>query len=329
MFEKGMTVVIIPGVREKRAFPLWSARCVFAALLLFGCLLLCSCGEDHEEQTVVHLNKLQKLPTEEQVVPPALRLAVAAIISPEGTIQSYRPLVDYLSARLGAPVQLVQRRTYWEVNEMIARRQVDVAFVCTGAYLQQGEQRIMSLLVVPQVHGKNTYRAAVIVRADSPIASFQGFRGKVFAFTDPLSNTGYLYPVTLLKAMGTTPDRFFKRTIFTYSHDRSIEAVLDGVVQGASVDEIVLQHAQEKDPSLASRIKVILRSPEFGMPPVVVPVGTPEEKKARLRRLFLEMDRDPAGQKALAKLGIDRFVAPDPHMYKMGCPPEQCPTFKR
>ncbi len=316
----------------KSIFTRGSRGVVLPALSLLLALLLLPAGCDQRrqrERRVVHLHKLQRLPETERARPPALRLAVAAIISPEGTIESYRPLVDYLSSRLGAPVQLVQRRTYWEVNEMIARRQVDVAFVCTGAYLQQGEEPIMSLLVVPQVHGRETYRAAVIVRRDSGITSFQGLRGKLFAFTDPLSNTGYLFPVSLLKARGTTPDRFFKRTIFTYSHDRSIEAVVDGVVQGASVDNIVLEHAMEKDPSLKRRLRVLLRSPRYGMPPVVVPVGTPEAKKERLRSIFLGMERDPAGRRALASLGIDRFVVPDPKMYRGTCPPVEAEPFKR
>lgn len=65
-----------------------------------------------------------------------IRVAVAAILSPTGTIDSYTPLITYLEDVLGKPVKLVQRRTYKEINELLSRGSVDVAFVCTGAYIE-------------------------------------------------------------------------------------------------------------------------------------------------------------------------------------------------
>jgi ABC-type phosphate/phosphonate transport system substrate-binding protein len=47
-------------------------------------------------------------------------------------------MLDYLSAKLERPVELVQRRTYTEVNDLIAKEGVDVAFVCTSVYVARG-----------------------------------------------------------------------------------------------------------------------------------------------------------------------------------------------
>ncbi len=248
-----------------------------------------------------------------------LRVAVAAIVSPEGTLNSYRSLLAYLGHLLGRGVELVQRRTYWEVNDMISRGEVDLAFVCTGAYLQQGREHIMSILVVPQIHGRTTYKASVIVAADSRIKSFDDLKGKVFAFTDPLSNTGYLFPMDLVEKRDETVETFFKRTIFTYSHDRSIQAVVDGVVDGASVDNIVYENTIRKRPRIASLTRVIEQSREFGMPPVVVPKGIDKGEMKRLRAIFLNMDKDPEGRAVLNRLGMDRFVLPLSTLYEAPC----------
>lgn len=80
----------------------------------------------------------------------AVKMAVAAMLSPQGTVISYRPLQGYLEHRLGRPVQLVQRRTYQEVNELLARNMVDLAFVCTGAFKVGRRQGIMDLLMAPR-----------------------------------------------------------------------------------------------------------------------------------------------------------------------------------
>src|SRR5512139_2045024 len=66
----------------------------------------------------VYLSQRQPLPTPSMQVTP-LHVAVASVISPRGAVESYQPLLDYLSAQLNRPVELVQRRTYAEVNDLI------------------------------------------------------------------------------------------------------------------------------------------------------------------------------------------------------------------
>ncbi len=295
--------------------------CCLWVFFLTLCLLLLGCDNGKEKKApVVRLDKLKALAAarpETSSIP--FRVAVAAIVSPEGTVESYRPLLAYLGEKLNRKTQLIQRRTYWEVNDMIAKNRVDLAFICTGAYIQQEKMHAMSILVVPEIDGKVTYNAVIIVSAKSNIQSFEDLRGKVFAFTDPLSNTGYLYPLHLLTERCSTPDEFFHKTIFTYSHDRSIMAVVDGVADGASVDNIVYKNALRKDPRLKEKLKVIMKSEDFGMPPVVVPSNISSIKRKRLESIFLHMHEDPKGRAALKHLGIDRFVRPTMELYSAPC----------
>ena len=288
---------------------------VLLAFLLVGVLLTGCARTQAETLPTVRLHDLQPLPTVNQEVVP-LRVSVAAMISPQGTVESYRPLLDYLSQELGRPVELVQRRTYAEVNDLIGRNEVDVAFVCTRAYVLGHRQFGMQLLVIPEVQGKRVYFSEIIVRQEAPIQKIEDLRGHIFAFTDPLSNTGYLYPIYLLHTLGERPETFFARTFFTYSHDNAIYAVADGVADAAAVDSLVLQYALQRDPGLKKRIRVIHRSPPFGMPPVVVGPEIRPPLKATLRDIFLTMHQDPNGRRALDVLGVDRFVAGDDSAYQ-------------
>jgi phosphonate transport system substrate-binding protein len=216
---------------------------------------------------------------------------------------------------LGRPVELIQRRTYAEANELIKQNKVDLAFVCTSAYVAGHNDFGLELLAAPEVNHEQVYYSVLIVPANSPAQTMADLRGQVFAFTDPMSHTGRVYPTYLLQKMGTTPDEFFQRTFFTYSHDRAIKAVADTIADGAAVDSLVLDYALAREPALAERIKIIHQSPPFGIPPVVVPPALPPKQKAELRRLLLEMSDDPAGRQILANLGIDRFTVPDDSAY--------------
>ena len=202
----------------------------------------------------------------------------------------------------------MQRKTYAEVNRLIEDNQVDVGFVCTSAYVDGHNTFGMELLVAPEINGETVYYSELIVPADSDASTMTDLQGKVFAFTDPMSFTGQVYPSYLVRQLGADPATFFERTFFTYSHDRAIEAVAAGVADGAAVDSLVLDYALKRNPNLGDRLQVIHRSQPFGIPPVVIPPDLPPKQKLLLREALLTMSDNPRGQAILAELGIDRFV---------------------
>ncbi len=276
----------------------------FLALLLWGCSL----KNPQQPATHVNLGYKKPLPALRKSELRPLRVAIAAVISPKGSAESYAPLLGYLEVQLGRPVEAVHRRTYSEINELIRRGEVDLAFVCTSAYLRGREEFGMQLLVAPQVNSQTVYRSNLIVPAESTVHTLPDLRGKVFAFADPMSLSGRMYPMYLLQQMGETPETFFDRTYFTYSHDDSIYAVANGLADGAAVDSLVLDFAFRRDPDLAEQVRVIHTSDPFGIPPVVVGPDLRPQLRLQLEELFLNMHQDPAGREALAALGLDRFV---------------------
>jgi phosphonate transport system substrate-binding protein len=285
-------------------------------LFVWLAALLAACAPIQAESLPrVDLSVRTALPQAAQAEITPLRLGVAAIISPAGTAESYDALARYLGEKLGRPVELVQRRTYSEMNDLIEARAVDLAFVCTSAYVEGHERFGMELLAAPQIDGDTVYYSDLIVPAQSAAQSIADLRGRVFAFTDPISFSGRVYPTSLLQTMGETPDNFFERTFFTYSHEKAIQAVAAGVADGAAVDSLVLEFALRRDPGLGGKVRVIYRSPAFGIPPVVVPPQLPVHQKALLLDLLLGMDQDPAGRQVLDELGIERFVVVEDAAY--------------
>lgn len=279
------------------------------SLFLLIAFLLSGCSAPASPEIYIDLSQRQPLPAiaPAEIVP--LRLAVAAIISPQGTAESYGELAAYLGEELHRPVQLIQRRTYAEVNGLVASQSVDLAFVCTSAYIEGSESAGMELLVAPQIDGQTVYHSALIVPADSSANSMADLRGAVFAFTDPMSFTGRVYPTHLVQELGGEPATYFARTFFTYSHDRAIEAVAARVADGAAVDSLVLDYAVKRNPALQEQLRIIHLSPPFGIPPVVAPPDLPARQKLLLYELLLEMDQNPTGREILSHLGIDRFVS--------------------
>jgi phosphonate transport system substrate-binding protein len=285
-------------------------------LLILIILFLSGCSRESDPRTVDFDKTIPVArPGEGSSNRPSLKVAVGAMISPKETFVYYRQLLDYLASNLDREVQLVQRKTYREVNELIGKGQIDLAFVCSGPYVSGKESYGFELLATPEVQGSHFYHSYLIVNKGSPFQSLEDLRGRVFAFTDPDSLTGKLVPTFWLAEMHERPETFFARVIYTYSHDNSILAVAKGLVDGAAVDGLIWEYYQHKSPSWTSATRVIRKSEPYGIPPVVVSNSLPPELKERLQHLLLSMHEDAAGRNILQELMIDHFLAPQEEWY--------------
>ncbi|MHB8875095.1 MAG: PhnD/SsuA/transferrin family substrate-binding protein [Myxococcaceae bacterium] len=242
--------------------------------------------------------------------PKVLRVSVASMESPRDTYSDYAHLFGELARRLDVELSFVQRRTYGDVNGLLAEGRLDVALICSGGYvaIERSSPGAVEVVAVPVVNGLSTYNSLILVPAGSPAASLSDLAGKRFALADELSLTGRGYLEHLLKSTGRDPSRFFGPMMSTGAHDRSIIAVARGMVDGAAVHSIVYEHQLARDPTLSSRSRVIHRSPPFGMPPLVASTRLSAAFRARLREVLLTFGDDPAGAQCLSAVHIERFV---------------------
>ncbi|EKO39766.1 MAG: phosphate/phosphite/phosphonate ABC transporter, periplasmic binding protein [Solidesulfovibrio magneticus str. Maddingley MBC34] len=244
-----------------------------------------------------------------------LRLAVASVSSPGETVNSLRTIAEALSRRTGRQIVLVQRKTYAEVNLLLANDDADIAFVSTGAYSAYRGQAPIEVLVMTEFMGSATYDAQLIVPRDSPAQSLEDLQGKVFAFTDPLSFSGHMAVMDALLRLGSAPERHFGRYFYTASHDRAIQAVANRIADGASIDNQILDVAIRKQPELAGKVRVVATLGVNPSGPVVVAAGLDPKLKDALRDIFLDLHQDPAQAEALETLAISRFTPPVPGAY--------------
>ena len=286
--------------------------CLLSALGL--ALLAAACSEG---SATIDFSQVEEEAATREAPPSsdAIRMAVAPVFSPLPTFTLYQQLADYLGDKLSRPVELVQGKTYAEINDLVKSNDVALALVCTNPYLQGQQDFGMELLVAPLVQGEPYYYSLLIVRRDLDASSLGDLRGMTFAFTDPLSNTGRLAPLYQLAQLEETPESFFSRSIFTYSHDNSIRAVADGIVDAAAVDSLVYDYLPVTEPDLMAKIKVIEKWGPFGINPFVVNPGLDPALKTQLRDVFLNMDKESGGRELLAEFMIDRFIVPDDSIY--------------
>lgn len=281
--------------------------------LLPTCFL--SCSRDTDYKKVDFTQKTDNEKKDSTPVREPLRVAVAAMISPKETFIYYREIIDYIGTKLNRETLLVQRKTYGEVNGLLARNGIDLAFICSGPYVMGSDTAGFSAIATPVIHGKPMYQSYLIVHKDSPFQTIEDLRGKTFAFTDPDSNSGSLVPRYWLKQLGTRPEDFFHSITYTYSHDNAIMAVAKQLVDAAAVDGHYWEYYQQRNSYYSGKTRVIKQSEPFGSPPIVVSNALSPDLKKALASILLHMHEDPDGRRILSGLMIERFETPRAEWY--------------
>ncbi|WP_232019179.1 PhnD/SsuA/transferrin family substrate-binding protein [Sulfuritortus calidifontis] len=220
----------------------------------------------------------------------------------------------YLEKKLHRQVNFVLRDSYRETMDLIEQDRLDFAWVCDYPYVML--QSRVRLLATPLYQKRPYYRSYLIVPArDRYTSGIAQLKGQVFAYADPYSNTGYLAPRYEIKRLGENPDGFFRKTFFTWSHRKAIEAVALGLAQGAAVDSYIWDSLARVEPELTSRTRIVQRSEEFGFPPFVANRKVNEADLLALRQVLTGMTQDPEGRALLAKLNLDGFIESRPELY--------------
>lgn len=207
-------------------------------------------------------------------------------------------------------VQIRFSKTYAEMNTLIKEHKVDIAYVCNSSYTKLDKEGTGKILAIPIFDGSDQYYSYIIAKKNSRFNSLSDFKGAIFAFTDPESNSGATAPSYYMLSHGMDPKTFFKSYIYTYEHGESIKAVIDGFVDGASVDNIVYTRFAQKHPEQIEQLKIIQILGPYTNSPIVARSSLPQKQFDMLQHAFATMHLDSYGKSILEKLSLDRFDLP-------------------
>jgi phosphonate transport system substrate-binding protein len=285
-------------------------------VLSFSILIFSGCKEHKDNKVTIDFS--QKDITNYRINQDSantFKVAISAMISPKRTFVYYQELLEYLSKKNNCKIFLEQRKTYQEVNALIESGEIDFAFICSGAYVELSSKCKIDIIAVPVINCSSTYQAYIIANKKSKINCFEDFKGKSFAYTDLLSNSGRLYSQKRLMEIGYIDKHFFSSIVYSNAHDNSIRLVNNGIVDGATVDGLIYNYIQSHNPEEISNIKIIEKSEKYAIPPIVS--RTDKKKKLeKIRNSILQMADDKEGAAILSKLMIDRFVVGYDSSYK-------------
>ncbi len=165
---------------------------------------------------------------------PPLKLGVG-LFQPdrEKNDATYRPLANYLSAKLNRPVELRTVDSWEGLAKSLSNGETDLALMGPWGYVLANHQAGAQVISTILYDGKPEYFAIMITHPNSGINSPADLKGRTFAFGDKGSTSGYLIPLHYLMLQGITPESYFSKVVHT-SHQAIETQVTQGVLDAGA-----------------------------------------------------------------------------------------------
>jgi phosphonate transport system substrate-binding protein len=142
--------------------------------------------------------------------------------------ECYRAAIE---AELGVPVKLFTPADYDGVIQGLLGGSLDMAWLGASSFAKiylTDPDAVELALTKQNIDGSTGYYSIGFARKDAGIASIEDAKGKVFAFGEPNSTSGYLVPGAELKATYGELDQYFGEVKFSGGHEQTIVGVANG-----------------------------------------------------------------------------------------------------
>ena len=221
-----------------------------------------------------------------------LRFGILSSENEADRIQRYEGLRSYLSEALGVEVEIFTAGNYDGVIQALAADQIEIARFGSSSYAAAytaTDGGVVPFLTDQKANGSSGYYSVLVTRCDSGIESLADAEGKVMAFADPNSTSGYAVPFfNLVEREGISPDTYFAATPFSGSHEAGVQGVVNGTFDVAATyrnneADGIVKRMERKDMIDTGVVCTIWESPQITSGPWTARANLPEEMVADIK----------------------------------------------
>jgi len=180
----------------------------------------------------------------------------------DSTLKSFQPFLEYLKKETGLNFKLAFSPNYLDVGNQLIDGNYKLSILTPVAFIMtQNKSKIkIERLFQRAVSGKSTYCGVIICKSDAKMNSLADLKDSIFAFTEPDSISGRLYPLGIFKQNNIQLKSFFKKTYYAGCPKSALTDVLAGKADACAVTEAEFD-TLISDPKEKQSLKILFRTP--------------------------------------------------------------------
>ncbi len=238
--------------------------------------------------------------------------------NPEKLIGDIKVITEYLQKEVGIPVKGFVTQDHAAAVEALRNGDADISFMGGLPYVLAHDQIGAEVILSELYRGSPTYRGRIFVRRDSSIKKLGDLRGKSIAFADPISESGYIYPLDVFVQAGLLkptddPQKFFGTVYFAGGYQQAIQAVANGLVDAAGSSQFA---DLLLTPSQLEKVTWIAESKPIPSHLVCVRKGLDEPTKQAFKKAMLKLNTPEYKNLLQHVYSPDGYIEADHEDYK-------------
>lgn len=219
----------------------------------------------------------------------SVKWGLTPYLATETLLENYRPILAYVEARMGLPIELMVGDNYADLEQRLVEGAVDAAIISPYSYVRvKAEEPGIEVFASQVAQGSVSYGAYIITREGSGIDRVEQLRGRSFAYVDRRSTSGWLFPAARMLQEGIHPSEDVEEH-FLGSHTEVFKAVLAGEYDAGATYEGALGEGRAVNPDAAVMLRVIAKARRIPHEAYTVRAGFPPIGAKAMGQAFSEI----------------------------------------
>jgi phosphonate transport system substrate-binding protein len=237
-----------------------------------------------------------------------LRVSAIPDESPTELQRKFKPLGEYLQAKLGMQVEFTPVTDYAAAVEGLVNNKLDLVWFGGFTFIQAKVRSNNQVIPLVQREEDEKFKS-VFITTHADITQLQDLKGKTFTFGSESSTSGHLMPRSFLLAANINPDSDLKRIAFSGAHDATVAAVAGGKVDAGALNISVWEKLLAQGKVDANVVHVFYTTPGYYDYNWTVRADMNSSLREKLANAFLALDKNNAHDKEILDLQrATRFI---------------------
>ncbi len=247
-----------------------------------------------------------------------LKLAFIPQENPEKLLGDINVITGWLSEQMGVPVTGFVTFDHAAAVEALRNGDADISFMGALPFVL-AEDQIGAVPLLSEVYrGQPSYSGRVFVRRDSGIETLADLRGRDIAFSDPVSESGYIYPLDLFVRAGLfsgtgDADSFFGQKFFAGGYQQAMQAMANGLVDAAGASQYADLYLT---PDQQAEVKVLAESEQIPSHAIIAGPDLDAGLQAKFIETMLRLNESENRHLLAYLYGPDGYLPADPSVYE-------------